>query len=298
MPTRRVVVYRTELSLLSFVLAACSSSRTEPRPVSAVGTELPAESNCPRGTLPAYAHNDYLNAHPLYEALSLGYKGVEADVFLVNGELQLGHNRRAAAQDGNFETLYLAPLRALVARCGTLTADGQPFLLTVEIKEESRPTFDTLVAVLARYPDVFSPSSGQAAATGRGTPPVQAILVGWYPRGFADSISIPLSRQARLQHAGKMPADATDRSVGLISLDYSETIGRRWVTPAKRRRWLSAIRATKAAFPARVIRAYHVPVNERTYRELLAAGVDLIGTPELAETARLLGGVAVQDKKP
>jgi hypothetical protein len=38
-------------------------------------------------------------------------------------------------------------------------------------------------------------------------------------------------------------------------------------------------------------------VNERAYRELLAAGVDLIGTPELAETARLLGGVAVQDKK-
>lgn len=297
MPTRRVVVYRTELSLLSFVLAACSSSRTEPRPVFAVGTQLPAQSDCPRGRLPAYAHNDYLNAHPLYEALALGYKGVEADVFLVNGELQLGHNRRAAAQDGNFETLYLEPLRALIARCGTVTADGQPFLLTVEIKETSRPTFDTLVAVLARYPDVFSPSNALAAATGH-TPPVQAVLVGWYPPGFADSISIPLSRQARLQHAGKMPADAADRSVGLISLDYSETIGRWWVTPTKRRRWLSAIRATKAAFPARRIRAYHVPVNERTYRDLLAAGVDLIGTPELAETARLLGGVAVEDKKP
>jgi hypothetical protein len=258
---------------------------------------LPVQSNCPRGRLPAYAHNDYLNAHPLYEALSLGYKGVEADVFLVNGELQLGHNRRAAAQDGNFETLYLEPLRALVARCGTLTADTQPFLLTVEIKETSRPTFDTLVAVLARYPDLFSPSNGQAVATGR-TPLVQAVLVGWYPSGFADSISVPLSRQARLQRPHGPPADAADRAVGLISLDYAETIGRWWVTPAKRRRWLSAIRATKAAFPAQRIRAYHVPVNERTYRELLAAGVDLIGTPELAETARLLSGVAVQDKKP
>jgi hypothetical protein len=287
MPTRRVVVYRAALSLLSFALAA-----------DAVGAQLPAQSECPRGRLPAYAHNDYLNEHPLYEALSLGYEGVEADVFLVTGELQLGHDRRAAAQDGNFETLYLEPLRALVARCGTLTADGQPFLLTVEIKETSRPTFDTLVAVLARYPDVFSPSSGQAAATGRGTPPVQAVLVGWYPPGFADSISIPLSRQARLQHADKMPAEAADRAVGLISLDYAETIGRRWAMPWQRRHWLSTIRATKAAFPARRIRAYHVPVNERIYRELLAAGVDLIGTPELAETARLLGGVAVQDKTP
>jgi hypothetical protein len=263
MPTRRVVVYRTELSLLSFALA--------------VGAQLPAQSDCPRGRLPAYAHNDYLNAHPLYDALSLGYEGVEADVFLVNGDLQLGHERRAAAQDGNFETLYLAPLRALVARCGTLTADGQPFLLTVEIKEGSRPTFDTLVAVLAHYPDLFSRSSGQAAASGHGTPPVQAVLVGWYPPGFADSISVPLSRQARLRRADRPPADATDRTVGLISLDYAETIGRRWAMPAQRRHWLSAI---------------------RVYRELLAAGVDLIGTLELAETARLLGGVAVQDKKP
>jgi hypothetical protein len=251
--------------------------------------------DCPRGGLPAYSHNDYLNAHPLYDALSLGYQGAEADVFLVNGTLQLGHERRAAEQDGNFETLYLAPLRALVARCETLTASRQPFLLTVEIKEESRPTFDTLVAVLARYPELFSRSSEQA---GNAAPPVQAVLVGWYPPGFADSVSIPLSRQARLQRAGKPPPDAGDPDVGLIGLDYAETIGRWWTTPGQRRRWLSAIRATKAAFPARRIRAYHVPVNVRKYRELLAAGVDLIGTLELAETARVLGGIGVQDKKP
>lgn len=287
MPTRRVVVQRTELSLLAFALAGA-----------AVGARLPTQSSCPRGKLPAYAHNDYLNAHPLFDALSLGYQGTEADVFLVNGVLQLGHERRAAAQDGHFESLYLAPLRALVARCGTLTADGQPFLLTVEIKEASRPTFDTLVAVLERYPDLFSRHNGQAPTSGRDTPPVQAVLVGWYPPGFADSISIPLSRQARLQRADRPPADAADSAVGLISLDYSETIGRRWTTAAQRRHWLSAIRATKAAFPARRIRAYHVPVNERVYRDLLAAGVDLIGTPELAETARLLGRDAGDDKKP
>ena len=283
MPKRRKVAHPTELLLLAFAFA-----------LAAVRAQLPRQMDCPRGGLPAYSHNDYLNAHPLYDALSLGYQGAEGDVFIVNGALQLGNELRAAAQDGNFEALYLAPLRSLVARCETLTADGQPFLLTVEIKEQSRPTFDTLVAVLARYPDLFS-RSGEAASV---TPPVQAVLVGWYPMGFADSVSIPLSRQARLQHAGGPPPDAADPDVGLIGLDYTETIGRWWTTPRQRRRWLSAIRATKAAFPARRIRAYHVPVNERNYRDLLAAGVDLIGTLELAETARLLGGVALQDKKP
>jgi len=283
MPTRREGAHRTELALLAFALV-----------LAAVRAQFPHQLDCPRGGLPAYSHNDYLNARPLYDALSLGYQGAEADVFLVNGALQLGHERRTAEQDGNFESLYLAPLRALVARCETLTASGQPFLLTVEIKEASRPTFDTLVAVLARYPDLLARSSEQA---GSATPPVQAVLVGWYPPGFADSVSIPLSRQARLQRAGGPPPDAGDPDVGLIGLDYAATIGRWWETPARRRHWLSAIRATKAAFPARRIRAYHVPVNERKYRDLLAAGVDLIGTLELAETARLLGGIAVQDKK-
>jgi hypothetical protein len=281
-------MHRAELALVSFAMA-----------VSAASAQRPAQVDCPRGTLPAYAHNDYLNAHPLYDALSFGYRGAEADVFLVNGKLQLGHERRAAVEDGTLEALYLAPLRALVARCGTLTADGQPFVLTLEIKEESRPTYDTLVAVLSRYSDLFSRKSAQTASSRHGTPaPVQAVLVGWYPPGFPDSVAVPLSRQARLVSASGPPTDAADRGVGLIGLDYGKTIGRRWQTPGHRRRWLSAIRATKVKFPAQRFRAYHVPVNERIYRKLLAAGVDLIGTLQLAETARLLDSASVQGKKP
>jgi hypothetical protein len=276
--TKRVE-YERELALCCCALA-----------FAAVLARRPAKPDCPRGSLPAYAHNDYLNAHPLDDALSLGYQGVEADVFLVKGKLQLGHERRAAAKDGALEASYLAPLRELVARCGTLTSDGQPFLLDLEIKEESRPTFDTLVAVLSRYPDLFSSESGQAA------PAVEAVLVGWYPAGFADSIAVPLSRQARLASATRPPADAADPDVGLISIDYAETIGRRWQLPAHRRRWFSAIRATKTMFSSKRLRAYHVPVNQRVYRELLDAGVDLIGTLELQETARILGPVSAQEK--
>jgi len=55
----------------------------------ATSARLPPRSDCPRGTLPAYSHNDYLNTHPLSDALALGYRGAEADVFLVKGELQL-----------------------------------------------------------------------------------------------------------------------------------------------------------------------------------------------------------------
>lgn len=285
MPTRRIVICHS-LALLALALAL---------PV--LRAQARNGSKCPRGRLPAYAHNDYFNKHPLKDALSLGYKGVEADVFLVNGVLQLGHERRDAGRFGSLEKVYLAPLRAVIARCGMLTVDGQSFLLTIEIKEASRPTFDTLVALLGRYRELLMPRNGSTAAGGPSAPPVQAVLVGWYPEGFAKTLSIPLTRQARLESLKRMPADAAERDVGLISVDYTETMGRRWEAPTERGHWLSTIRVTRDVFPGRRIRVYHVPVKERIYRDLLDAGVDLIGTTELAETARLLSSRAVQDKQ-
>jgi len=138
---------------------------------------LVAQLPCPRGALPAYAHNDYENARPLTDALTLGFRGAEADVFLVNGVLRVGHDRRAARMGGSLEEHYLAPLRALVARCGRLTADGGPFFLALEVKENSAVTHDSLVALLARYHELLE--APQFAD--RGTPPVHAVLVGWHP---------------------------------------------------------------------------------------------------------------------
>ena len=41
----------------------------------------------------AHAHNDYLHERPLFEALDLGFNSVEADIFLVDGQLLVGHSR-------------------------------------------------------------------------------------------------------------------------------------------------------------------------------------------------------------
>ena len=259
---------------------------------------LTAQEACPRGTLPAYAHNDYVNKRPLYDALSLGYKGVEADVFLVDGELRLGHDRREARRGATLEARYLAPLRSLVARCGALTTDGRPFLFNVELKEESRPAFDTLVALLARYAELFTPDSQQATAPGYRPPAIQVVLVGWSPRSVADRTPVPLGTQARLRRPDARAVDAMDPAVGLISVDYRKTMGRWWLTRGRRRRWLSTVQEIKAAFPATRIRAYDAPVNERVYRNLLTAGVDLIGTMKLAPTARLLNSIVGPVKGP
>jgi hypothetical protein len=39
----------------------------------------------------AHAHNDYEHKRPLFDALDNGFTSVEADVFLVDGKLLVGH---------------------------------------------------------------------------------------------------------------------------------------------------------------------------------------------------------------
>jgi hypothetical protein len=248
---------------------------------------LAAQPACPRATLPAYAHNDYANPRPLLDALALGYRGVEADVVLVGGELRVGHDRKAARHGATLETQYLVPLRSIVERCGTLTGDSRPFLFTVDLKEPSRPAYETLVALLARYRTLVTPSRGTAGDERSGTPAVDIVLVGWYPPPTSDGPQ-PLGRHERLRRSDGRAIEMPDPSVRLVSLDYGKTAGRWWVTASGRQRWFATVRATKSALPALAIRAHNVPVDLAVYRELISAGVDLIGTKDLVATARLL----------
>ena len=41
----------------------------------------------------AHAHNDYEHNRPLYDALDHGFTSVESDVWLVDGELLVAHDR-------------------------------------------------------------------------------------------------------------------------------------------------------------------------------------------------------------
>lgn len=241
---------------------------------------------CPRATLPAYAHNDYANPRPLTEALERGYRGVEVDVFLVDGVLRVAHDRRRAEHAPTLESAYLAPLRRLVLECGTLTGDGRPFFLAVEIKEHSRATYDTLTAVMRRHAPLFV-AAGDSA---KREPPVLAVLVGWHPP--ADEMRRgsmpPFAVQHRLSRAGRDELPVLDADVRLLSLDYGKTMGRWWVDSAGRRRWVERLRELRAAAPDRLIRVHDVPADAAVYRQLLDAGVDLIGTKELARTEALL----------
>lgn len=57
-----------------------------------------------------HSHNDYWRDVPFYSAISVGAVSVEADVWLYNGTLHIGHEEGALTNARTFESLYINPI--------------------------------------------------------------------------------------------------------------------------------------------------------------------------------------------
>lgn len=242
---------------------------------------MSAQDDCPRAMLPAYSHNDYEQARPLRDALALGFRGVEVDVFMIDGVLRVGHDRRSASRGGSLETMYLVPLDSLARRCARLTVDEQPYLLLLELKERGQAARDSLAAALQRYPRLAG--SGKRAT-------VEAVFVGPHQpalHGYRGG-EFDLHRHVGSTSPPGAARLAAHRSARLLSLNYGKTIGRRWRSARERRRQLETLGSVSRDTPGVFLRAHNVPLDSAIYSQLLAAGVDLIGTKQLAATSSLL----------
>lgn len=245
-----------------------------------------AQIACPKSRpLPAYSHNDYENSRPLHGALALGFHGVEADLVLRQGELRVAHSGAESKAGRTMETMYLRPLRAILQECAHGLSSSTALLLNIELKERSQSAYDSLLAVVARYPDVFEAGPSESLA------PVEIILVGWSPVLEArTTVERRLGLQYKITAPTSPAAPDQDERVRLISLDYGKTIG--WSgkgrVPQHAATWLAGVRRAKGKSGRRLARAYNAPANAPVYRLLLEGGIDLIGTENLEATERVL----------
>ncbi|KAH8800420.1 PLC-like phosphodiesterase [Xylogone sp. PMI_703] len=63
-----------------------------------------------------HSHNDYWRSVPLYAAVHAGCTGAEADVWLVDDELYVGHRRIALTSNRTLRNLYINPLLDLLEK--------------------------------------------------------------------------------------------------------------------------------------------------------------------------------------
>ncbi|MCX7925194.1 MAG: phosphatidylinositol-specific phospholipase C/glycerophosphodiester phosphodiesterase family protein [Fimbriimonadales bacterium] len=123
----------------------------------------------------AHSHNDYWRKRPLQDALECGFCSVEADIFLVDGQLLVGHDPHELRPDRTLESLYLAPLRARAKQHrGKIYPDAPHFYLLIDVKSDAQSTYAALHKVLAQYDDLFTRFEGERKVERA----VQAVLSG------------------------------------------------------------------------------------------------------------------------
>jgi hypothetical protein len=242
----------------------------------------------------AHAHNDYHHARPLRDALAYGFCSVEADIFLRDGRLLVGHAPKELRADRTLEALYLAPLRARVAaHGGRVYPGGPPLTLLIDIKSAAAPTYAALRGVLSRYRELLT-EFGSGGTTTRavtviisGNRPWQAILADPQRQVGIDGRLADLDRALP---PAQMP---------LVSDNWRRHF--RWrgqgpIPAAERgrlRRWVEQAHAGGYR-----LRFWATPDNPAVWEELCTAGVDLINTDDLQGLRGFLRAKARCERKP
>ena len=84
----------------------------------------------------AFSHNDYWRTKPLWDAFSYRFNCVEADLWLIDGELLVGHDRTELTPERTFDSLYLKPLIERIRENGgkVYPQSDRPFFLMIDCK--------------------------------------------------------------------------------------------------------------------------------------------------------------------
>jgi len=232
-----------------------------------------------------FAHNDYEHARPLFDALDLGFCAVEADIFLTNGLILVGHDARDLKPERALTNLYLNPLAERVRKNkGRVHAGGPEFLLLIDIKTAAEPTYRALREILQSYRSMLTTFNGSRIQTNA----IRVVLSGERPIGM---VSNEVQRFVAIDgRVVDLPAKPPVALVPLISDNWTTLF--RWkgegeMPPAEKERLRSLIVQThEQQKHLRLWAAPDMPAVWQLQREL---GVDLINTDRLQPFAEASG---------
>ncbi|MER6943196.1 phosphatidylinositol-specific phospholipase C/glycerophosphodiester phosphodiesterase family protein [Nonomuraea sp. NPDC000554] len=250
----------------------------------------PATASTGAEPLPrAHAHNDYEHSRPLLDALDHGFSSVEADVYLVDGELRVGHDPEDLRPGRTLQSLYLDPLAQRV-RDGhgrVFPRSRQQLQLLVDIKNNGAATYTEIDRVLGAYRKMLTTYDKGKVKAGA----VTVVISGDRPR---DLMAAQEKRYAfydgRMSDLGQGGASL----VSLISDNWTKvfTWNGEGEMPAAERAKLRQIVAT-AHGDGQKVRFWATPdaadpARDAIWRELVAADVDYLNTDDLAGLEQFL----------
>ncbi|KAH6643375.1 PLC-like phosphodiesterase [Truncatella angustata] len=156
-----------------------------------------------QGIIPkaVHSHNDYWRPVPFYSALAIGAVSIEADVWLYDGTLYVGHEQSALTKSRTFDSLYVQPILDVLhhenpnssfvsgaTKNGVYdTSSSQTLYLFVDLKTDGATTWPAVIKALAplRNAGYLTTYNGTAVVSG----PVTVIGTGNTPLNQVQGVS-------------------------------------------------------------------------------------------------------------
>lgn len=231
--------------------------------------------------LKAHSHNDYANVIPFWIAYYNHFSSIEADIWIVNGELYVGHDQKDIKPERTLDALYLRPVVNLVKYNG-----GKPWhdfpsglQLLIDLKTEAVPTLDLLTKKLREYPDVFDPSVNPDAVriVISGNRPSTSAYPDYPSLIFFDGI---IGQEYTAEQLSRIPL-FSENLRSLIKWD-----GKSAISEYERKKLVSVIDSIHEM--NKKVRFWNAPDNPEAWETLLNAGVDYVNTDHINQLADFL----------
>ncbi|EME43704.1 hypothetical protein DOTSEDRAFT_131753 [Dothistroma septosporum NZE10] len=206
------------------------------------GAQYTYPTDLTQGIVPKglHSHNDYWRPIPFYSALSVGAISVEADVWLYNGTLYIGHEESALKKERTFDSLYIQPILSVLraqnpnstfvtgkTRNGVYdTNNAQTLYLFVDVKTDGPTTWPAVVKALQPLRDAGYLTTFNGSASGVTAGPVTVVGTGNTPLNQVQGVSPrDYFYDAPLQSLNSTASNITSDVSRIASVSFSSQFG-------------------------------------------------------------------------
>ncbi len=232
-------------------------------------------------TLNAHSHNDYENDIPFRLAYDNRFGSIEADIWAVNGELFVAHNKADIKPERTLEALYLKPVAEIFSQNGgrAWKNDTATFQLLIDLKTPVEPTLSLLISKLKPLSEAFDPEVNPYA--------VRIVLSGNRPEpaGFKNYPSF-------IYYDGLLNRQYTEQQLKKVPL-YSENLrkftswtGEGDISLKDKTRIQTVIDSVHSL--NKKIRFWNAPDNKNAWNIFIKMRVDYINTDKIIELTKYL----------
>lgn len=232
-------------------------------------------------TANAHSHNDYRNTIPFWFAYYNHFGSVEADIWVVDNDLFVAHDRSDISPERTLDALYIQPIVKLFRYNGGKAWHDHPggFQLLIDPKTAAVPALSLLIDKLKQYPDVFDPAVNSNA--------VKVVISGNRPD--PDTFS---SYPSFIFFDGLLNKKYDKEQLIRVPL-YSENLRKFTMWDGKKEIPGQDLEELKQVIDSvhsidKKIRFWNAPDNQNAWKILMELGVDYINTDKINELAGYL----------